>query len=170
MIVSLLRPWPLIEIVPGPWFCAFFWQPHPVQKKHLSWGQQIGEAGARVQPNLLETGQHVGKWVENHFDANIGVVKKSISICSCNLLDTGQHVRKWNDNYYFIGSSWSQCKKKCWCFLNISSCSPGIEQSNLGKRRSEEKEVEEKKPIQNRRSPFQNSFGRPIFFYEENRH
>ena len=24
--------------------------------------------------NLLETGQHVGKWVENHFDANIGVV------------------------------------------------------------------------------------------------
>ena len=55
-------------------------------------------------------------------------------------------------------------------FLNISTCSPGIEQSNLGKRGSEEKEVEEKKPIKNRRSPFQNSFGRPFFFYDENRH
>ena len=30
-------------------------------------------------------------------------------------------------------------------FLDISTCSPGIEQSNLGKRGSEEKEVEEKK-------------------------
>merc|ERR1711973_180353 len=55
-------------------------------------------------------------------------------------------------------------------FWKLVNMLESIEQSNLGKRGSEEKEVEEKKPIKNRRSPFQNSFGRPFFFYEENRH